>query len=300
MVDTIGLKLDKSMVNTSIDFMSEVGAKINVDIKRSNEYRIIGTYKNLQVTITPLCVYIEGSLPKYHYGSNLVTLSREEPGIIIDEIGAALGLPLREAIVTRVDIAANLPMNNPPKNYFPYLSSLNNFERNIIKGSLYYRQTNREFYFYDKLREAKKHNDPFLTPELQQGHILRYEMRFNNRWFQSYFGHEIKAHELYGETSDVCCGLVAEWYNTYEKVTKIGMPRPTFEMKKMGLLNWLLREYNREKSIIELINSCSTKGDRKAARLKREVLHMLKKNNYVEENMVSELTCKVFEAEEAY
>lgn len=121
MVDTIGLRLEKSMVNTSIDFMSEVGAKINVDIESSNEYRIKGTYKNLQVTITPSYVRIEGSLPKYRYRSNLVTLSREEPGIIIDEIGAALGLPLREAIVTRVDIAANLPMNNPPKNYGNYI-----------------------------------------------------------------------------------------------------------------------------------------------------------------------------------
>ena len=53
MVDTIGLTIDQSMVNTSIDFMSEVGAKINVDIKRSNEYRIIGTYRNLHVFITP-------------------------------------------------------------------------------------------------------------------------------------------------------------------------------------------------------------------------------------------------------
>lgn len=300
MFDTISLKLDKSMVNTSIDFMSEVGAKINVDIKRSSEYRIIGTYKNLKVTITPLCVYIEGSLPKYRYGSNLVTLSRGEQGIIIDEIGAALGLPLREAIVTRVDIAANLQMNNPPKNYFPYLSSLSTFDRNIIKGSLYYRQTYREFYFYDKLREAKKHNDPFLTPELQQGHILRYETRFKYQWFQFYFGHKIKAHELYGDASDVCCELIGKWYEMFLAVLPKGAPSSTFEMTKMGLLNWLLNEYNREKSIIELINSYSTKGDRKAARLKREVLYMLKNNNCVEDDTLNELANKVSEAFEAY
>ena len=33
MIDTIGLTIDQSMVNTSIDFMAEVGVKINVDIK---------------------------------------------------------------------------------------------------------------------------------------------------------------------------------------------------------------------------------------------------------------------------
>ena len=300
MVDTIGLTIDQSMVNTSIDFMAEVGAKINVDIKSSNEYPIIGTYRNLHVFITPSYVHIEGSLPKYRYGSNLVTLSREEPGNIIDEIGAALGLPLRDAFVTRVDIAANLEMNNSPKSYFPYLSFLRNFDRNIKSGSLYYKQKWRQFYFYDKVMEAKKHHDPLLTPGLCQKHILRYEMRFKRQWLEYHFDHKIKAIELYGVTSDVCCELVAEWYQKYEDIVKVGMVKPAFEMTKMGLFDWLLRNYSRKNDIIKLIDSCSAKGDRKAARLKREVSAMLKKCDHEDEDMVGELNRKVWDAEEAY
>ena len=49
MIDTIWLILHHSTVNYKIDFMAEVGAKINVDIKRSNEYRIVGSLQNMQI-----------------------------------------------------------------------------------------------------------------------------------------------------------------------------------------------------------------------------------------------------------
>ena len=78
MIDTIWLILHHSTVNYKIDFMAEVGAKINVDIKRSNEYRIVGSLQNMQIYIEPTFVLIQGSLPKYYYGSNLVSLPRTE------------------------------------------------------------------------------------------------------------------------------------------------------------------------------------------------------------------------------
>ena len=102
MVDTIGLVIDQSAVNYAMDFMAEVSAKINVDLERSNEFRIMGTCKNMKVYITPARVHIEGSLPKFRYNSNLITLEREEPGLIIDKLSSILGLPLREAFVTRL------------------------------------------------------------------------------------------------------------------------------------------------------------------------------------------------------
>lgn len=119
MVDTIGLVIDQSAVNYAMDFMAEVSAKINVDLERSNEFRIMGTCKNMKVYITPARVHIEGSLPKFRYNSNLITLEREEPGLIIDKLSSILGLPLREAFVTRVDIAANIEVENNPRSYFP-------------------------------------------------------------------------------------------------------------------------------------------------------------------------------------
>ena len=113
MIDTIWLILHHSTVNYKIDFMAEVGAKINVDIKRSNEYRIVGSLQNMQIYIEPTFVLIQGSLPKYYYGSNLVSLPRTELSNAIDKLSTDLGLPLREAIITRIDIGMNVEVDNP-------------------------------------------------------------------------------------------------------------------------------------------------------------------------------------------
>ena len=51
MIDTIWLILHHSTVNYKIDFMAEVGAKINVDIKRSNEYRPLSLSKAVFLNI---------------------------------------------------------------------------------------------------------------------------------------------------------------------------------------------------------------------------------------------------------
>lgn len=300
MVDTIGLVIDQSAVNYAIDFMAEVSAKINVDLERSNEFRIMGTCKNMKVYITPARVHIEGSLPKFRYNSNLITLEREEPGLIIDKLSSILGLPLREAFVTRVDIAANIEVENNPSSYFPYLGLLKNFDRNIRKDTLYFHQNWTSLYFYDKVLEAKKHKDPLLTPDLQEKCILRYEMRFKRQWLQYYFNRKIKAKELYGNASDVCCELIATWYYKYMDIVKSGIMKPRFDLSKNGLFMWLLKDYNRKFNVLKLIEACSEKGDRRAARLKREVVKMLKERDYEEGNMIEELNTKVFNCTEVY
>ena len=197
MIDTIWLILHHSTVNYKIDFMAEVGAKINVDIKRSNEYRIVGSLQNMQIYIEPTFVLIQGSLPKYYYGSNLVSLPRTELSNAIDKLSTDLGLPLREAIITRIDIGMNVEVDNPPRSYFSYFGILKKFERNIRRNSLYYEQKWCQLCFYDKVKEAKAHKDPLLTSEMLDKNILRYEIRYKHSWLKHYFKRNIKAKELF-------------------------------------------------------------------------------------------------------
>ena len=296
MVDTIALTLKSSTVNYPIDFMAEVGSKINVDFKKSNEYRIIGTLKNLNIYIEPSYIRIEGSLPKYYYGTNLITLSRTEPGIIIDQLSTKLGIPLQEATITRIDIGANIEVDNYPRSYFPSLGILSKFDRVPRKGStLYYEQGWCKLCLYDKIAEAKIHNDPYLTDELLTKNILRYEIRYFREYLKHRFKRNIKAKEIYGNASDVCCELIAEWYFKYEAITKIGIMKPKFDMTMKSLIGWYLKDLSRKQNILRLIDSCSEKGDRRAARLKREVIKMLKEQDSVPENLVEEFNSKVFE-----
>ena len=269
MIDTIWLILHHSTVNYKIDFMAEVGAKINVDIKRSNEYRIVGSLQNMQIYIEPTFVLIQGSLPKYYYGSNLVSLPRTELSNAIDKLSTDLGLPLREAIITRIDIGMNVEVDNPPRSYFSYFGILKKFERNIRRNSLYYEQKWCQLCFYDKVKEAKAHKDPLLTSEMLDKNILRYEIRYKHSWLKHYFKRNIKAKEL-------------------------------FEMTLMGLLRWELKDRSRKQDILKIIDSFSEKGDRKAARLKRVVTKMLNEDKGIEENMIREFNDKITECTEVH
>ena len=107
MIDTLCLVYTPSMDSGYIDLMSEVGVRINVDRKNSNEFHIIGTYKNLRVYIEPTFVRIEGSFPKYYYGTNLKPLLYIELGLAIDKLSAVFGLPLKQAVISRIDLAIN-------------------------------------------------------------------------------------------------------------------------------------------------------------------------------------------------
>lgn len=300
MIDTLCLTLQSKAVKGHVDLMAVVGSKINVDLKKSNEYRIMGTYKNLRIYVEPTFVRIEGSLPKYYYGSNLVTLSRSEPGIIIDQLSNELSLPLKEAVVTRIDIAANIEVDNEPRSYFPSFGILSKYDRVIRRGTLYYEQNWCKLCIYDKIAEAEKHNDPYLTDELLRTNIMRYEIRFYRDWLTHYFGRKVKAKELYGETSDVCCELVAEWFFKYEAIIKTGVMKPKFEMTVKGLLVWCLKEMSRRQNIPKLIEACGEKGDRNTARVKREAVKLLKEYGSEPEDLVKEIDLKMIECTEVY
>lgn len=300
MIDTLGITLYSTALGHYVDLMAVVGTRINVDLKNSNEYHIKGTYKNLNVYVEPAFVHIEGSLPKYSYGSNLITLSRSEPGLIIDQLSRELGLPLQEAVITRIDIAANIEVDNAPRSYYPSFGILGKFDRIVRSGSLYYEQKWCKLCFYDKIAEAKHRNDPYLTDELLRTNLLRYEIRFSRGWLKYYFKRDIKAKEIYGEMSDVCCELVAEWFFKYEAITKTGVMQPKFEMTVKGLLVWCLKEMSRKQNIAKLIEACGEKGDRRTARVKREAVKMLEDLDSEPENLIVEFDSKMVECTEVY
>ena len=57
MIDTLALIYTPSIVDGYINLMSEIGAKINIDLKKSNEFRVVGKYKSLCLYRTNLCPY---------------------------------------------------------------------------------------------------------------------------------------------------------------------------------------------------------------------------------------------------
>lgn len=296
MIDTLALIYTLSIVDGYINLMSEVGAKINVDLKNSNEFHIKGTYKNLRVYIEPTFVRIEGSFPKYYYGTNLKPLSHIELGLAIDKLSAVFGLPLKHAVISRIDIATDVEVVNPPSYYFSSLGNLTKFDRIERKGSLYYEQGWCKLCFYDKIAEAEKHNDCHLTEEFLNKNILRYEVRYRRDYLKHYFRHDIKVWEVCNGSIGIYCELIAKSFLIYNDIVKIGDLEFDFDMTLSGLGKWaIIKQYQNGTDILKLIDNCSEKGDKRAGRMKREIMKLLKEG-YILDESTEELKEKIFDA----
>lgn len=133
-----------------------------------------------------------------------------------------------------------------------------------------------------------------------QRNILRYEIRYKQGWLKYYFKRDIKAKELFAEDNAVYLDLLAEWYLKYDEIIKIDIMKPKFEMTLKGLLCWEIKDRSRKQNILKIIDSFSEKGDRKAARLKREITKILKEDEGIVEDMVEEFNNKITESTEVY
>lgn len=295
MIDTLWLLYTPSIGGGYTNLMSDVGAKINIDLKNSNEYHIYGQYKNFIIKIEPTYVLIKGSFPKYYYGTNLKPLSHTELGLAIDKLSAELGLPLKQAVITRIDIATDVEVVNPPRSYFSSLGYLAKFDRNNRKGSLYYEQGWCKLCFYDKIAEATKRRDCHLTEELSNKNILRYEIRYMKVWLKDYFGHDIRVWEVCNGSIDVYRELIAKAFLVYNDIVKIGDMEFDFEMTMSGLGKWaIMKQYKNGTDIMKLIDNNSEKGDKRAGRMKREVRKLLKEG-YILGKSTKELEEKIFD-----
>lgn len=296
MIDTLCLVYTPSMDSGYIDLMSEVGVRINVDRKNSNEFHIRGAYKNLKVYVEPTFVRIEGSFPKYYYGTNLKPLSYIELGLAIDKLSAVFGLPLKQAVISRIDIAIDVEVVNPPSYYFSSLGNLAKFDRIERKGSLYYEQGWCKLCFYDKIAEAQKHNDCHLTEELLNKNILRCEIRYMRGWLKHYFDRIIKVGEVCNGTDDIYCELIAKSFLIYDDIVKKGDLEFNFNMTLSELGKWaIIKLYRNGTDFVKLIDNCSKKGDKRAERMKREVMKLLK-GGYTLDESTEELKEKIFDA----
>lgn len=295
MIDTLCLLYTPSIGGGYTNLMSDVGAKINIELKYSNEYHVKGRYKNLRIYIEPTYVRIEGSFPKYYCGTNLKPLSHTELGLAIDKLSAELGLPLKQAVITRIDIATDVEVVNPPRSYFSSLGNLAKFDRNIRKGSLYYEQGWCKLCFYDKIAEATKKCDCHLTEELSNKNILRYEIRYMKNWLEHYFKRDIRVWEVCNGSIDVYCELLAKAFLIYNDIVKIGDMEFDFEMTMSGLGKWaIIKQYQNGTDIMKLIDNYCEKGDKRAGRMKREVRKLLKEG-YILGKSTKELEEKIFD-----
>jgi hypothetical protein len=205
MYDNIDFKLRNTDVS-NIDFLSETPCYFDVSGEHcfNGETVITGKLDNYTITVNRGGVNIKnGSICKYYLGDNFKTLGRSDIKQAIERLSDTLHLPVKEAQITRLDIAQNFIVKQPVQVYYNHFGELKHGSRSPVTlngkiETLYYYQSNGLLVFYDKIKEQQAKKQPI--PELYQNiSVLRYEQRYKGRLSKSFNVERVTAEMLFDE-----------------------------------------------------------------------------------------------------
>lgn len=219
MIDNIKLSLPRCRDMPDISGYLDNGNE-NCSMK-TGEVSVYGNVENIKVTQYFGGYSIQGSLPKFLYGNNVCQLTRKEVGLAIEKLSDRLHLPLDDADITKIEVGANICLAKQHTAYTRLLGDMPRMQRVSMADSLYYQGSGRvyprQYYFYDKVAEVKKHGGT-MPQGLEAANMMRYEMRLNGRLpFQlsipEFKGSTLQDRKVYQE-------LINRWLNGYLSINK--------------------------------------------------------------------------------
>ncbi len=201
MYDTVNFWLPHHEAGVySIDEVAGKLSNVKEIIDRdTGETKAYGNMENLKITVYASGVSIKGSLAKYYYQDNTYTLTRHDVKEAIAKLSDTLGIDLKRANITRMDVSANFMMKRETERYFEVLGMCTYFNRvQASKNTLYYQSQGKNMAkamaFYDKAREME-HTGNDLPDVFKGCNLLRYESRWITR-----LPHQLKENEVTGGT----------------------------------------------------------------------------------------------------
>jgi hypothetical protein len=188
--------------------------------KKDGQEYVSGNLKNFRVNLSGQGVHLTGSLAKYFLPDNLHTLTRSDSKRALEQLSDELHLPIKDAIVKRIDFSQNFLMKYKPESYYKYLGESQHYNRLTQEKSLYYSNGLRTKLFYNKIAEAK--HKRIEIPEIWKNeNVLRYELRFKDRLPLQFNISELKASMLYDDKFYI--GLFDRWHSEYQSINKINI-----------------------------------------------------------------------------
>jgi hypothetical protein len=213
-----------------------------------------GNLNNLSISISNTGLNISGSIPKYKNNNNFETLSMHEYKDIYTEISDLLHQPIYNSNVSKVEFGTSLEVVNSPKEYYPFLAYSNGYERNLMKGSLYFINTLRTLKFYNKRTELIKNG--FVFPlELKNNNYLRYELKYDKNIANQFNKAKVQVHDLYNQ--ELFNLLVQDWKAQFDKIIKHQTTTYEDMTSKTGQI-LLLEKYIHEKGMDETLQYIKT------------------------------------------
>jgi len=185
--------------------------------KEDSDY-ITGRLNNIKVIIGQKGVSLKGSVPKYYLGNNFDTFTLSDTRMAFEQITDTLGIPIRDAKVSRIDVAHNLEMNCKPEIYYKYLGECNRYKRFEQSQSVYFQNSLRTLLFYDKVAQTKSKREQ-IPNEWKYKNALRFELRFMSRLPKQFNQQIVTANDLINDL--FYQNLIQKWYDEYRAISKV-------------------------------------------------------------------------------
>ena len=229
MYDKVKFFVDRSIIGSQYTNITNHLEKAKVETDQTTgETRTKGTMNGLSIGVLGGGVFVEGSLPKYHYGSNIYPLDREGTKECIEMIGDTLGINMSGADVVGIEFGTTFMMQYKVSAYLAKLGEMSRLQRyNFNADTLYYKGSGkvqpRVYTFYDKLADCKAKHLPYPI-DFEDKNLLRYEMRLKGRLAYQLGVPEVKASTLYDR--QFYRELVRRYQDSYFSISKINEINP--------------------------------------------------------------------------
>ena len=229
MYDKVKFFVDRSIIGSQYTNITNHLEKAKVETDQTTgETRTKGTMNGLSIGVLGGGVFVEGSLPKYHYGSNIYPLDREGTKECIEMISDTLGIEMSGADVVNIEFGTTFIMQYKVSAYLAKLGEMSRLQRyNFNADTLYYKGSGkvqpRVYTFYDKLADCKAKHLPYPI-DFEDKNLLRYEMRLKGRLAYQLGVPEVKASTLYDR--QFYRELVRRYQDSYFSISKINELNP--------------------------------------------------------------------------
>lgn len=249
----------------------------------------------------------ECSLSKWYLGNNLSELDRKTTREAIEKLSDELHLPMDKALVTRLDFGLNIITQYPAIAYCNHLGALNHYNRFPQPTGLLYKQSCKQFAFYDKIKEQRKQG-AFIPELYRNNNVLRIEERFMSR-VSKQLGCMVDGGLLYDERFYNM--MLNRWRDNYKAITKINdtminlkVMNGLKELYKMGLLS-LIERAGGQNEMMNQIKEAQQRGElnKKTASDMRKAIRaagMVDEKIIIPNEAISELDEKVKRAVKFY
>lgn len=309
-LDTVNFRLTADQVPLT-DFLTETPCYLTNRSEHNfsdGNTVLIGDLDGYKVSVSAAAVSIKDcSLCKWYLGDNFKELTRGDTKNAVVKLSDLLHLPIDRAAVTRLDFALNIITKHPTTVYYEHLGTLNHYKRLLQPYSLYYKQKNEVFVFYDKVREQKQ-TGAFIPELYQNRNVLRIEQRYLHR-VSARLKTAVTGETLYNETFYNM--LLNRWRDTYNGIYKINDVTLNFSAMKtkkdfdrLGHLA-LIERFGGLENFLAQISEAQKRGEltkKQAYDLRTAVNNAMKTKEglTVENEVITELNEKVKRAVKFY